>query len=121
MKVQAQEEKNHAMKFFEFLSDRDERIALAAIEKPPVDFLSPEEVFKKALGHEKKVTFLINKLYELANKVEDNAAAVLLHWFINEQVEEEKNPTKILEDIKRTKSDPVALLMLDRELAKREG
>jgi ferritin len=121
MKVQFKEEQNHAMKMFEFLNDRNTKVVLEPIAQPPADFASAGEVFAKVLEHEKKVTALIHKLYETAQKANDNAACVFLQWFITEQVEEEKNAVKILETIKMIKPDSAALIMLDRELAKREG
>jgi len=120
MKVQAKEEISHAMKMFDFLCDRGQRVMLEAISKPASTFSSPKEVFEEALKHEKKVTGLINSLYELSNQLKDNASLVFLGWFINEQVEEEKNPSAILEKIKMIKPDSGALLILDEVLGKRE-
>ena len=120
MKKQAGEEKVHAMKIFEFLVDRGVRVVLEAISQPPSEFSSVKDIFEQTVKHEKKVTALINNLYDISQKVNDQASMVFLHWFITEQVEEEKNPTKILEDIKMIKPDSGAILILDRELARRE-
>lgn len=121
LKVQAKEETTHAMKIFEFLNDRGARVTLQAIPQPPIDFSSPKDIFEKALDHEKKVTAMINNLYAVAADVKDTATGVFLHWFINEQVEEEKQAALILETIKMVHGDSgAALIMLDRELAKRE-
>ena len=120
MKVQAKEENMHGMKIFDFLVDRGEKVILEVIDQPPSEFASAEEIFSKVLEHEKKVTGLINKLYALSKEVNDNAASVFLHWFIDEQVEEEKNASQILDTIKMIKGESVPLIMLDRELAKRE-
>ncbi|MCX5702048.1 MAG: ferritin [Candidatus Omnitrophica bacterium] len=119
MRVQAKEENEHGMKMFDFLADRGERIALEAISQPPSDFSSAQEVFEETLKHEKKVTALINQLYDIASKVDDKASQIFLQWFITEQIEEEKNANSILETIKSIKSYSAALIMLDRELAKR--
>ena len=121
MKIQAKEEMSHAMKFFEFLNDRGEKVILEQIAQPPAKFASPEDVFKKSLSHEKKVTSLINKLYDLANKLKDTSASIMLQWFITEQVEEEKNASLVLEKLKLVSSSSPALLMLNAELGKREG
>jgi ferritin len=121
MKIQAKEENIHAMKIFDFLNDRGVKVVLQAIAQPPVEFTSAKEIFEITLGHEKKVTAMINKLYELSQELGDNASRVFLQWFITEQVEEEKNPAKILDVIKMIKGEGAALIMLDRELAKREG
>lgn len=121
MKIQAKEETGHGMKIFEFLVDRGIRVILKAIPQPTIDFSSPQDVFEKTLEHEKKVTGLINKLYGTSKQAEDNAAQVFLQWFITEQVEEEKNATHILEMLKAIKPRSAAMIMLDKELAKREG
>ncbi len=120
MKKQAGEERMHAMKMFDFLCDRGERVVLEAIPQPPSRFASAKEIFEETLKHEKKVTALINNLYDLAAKVNDPAAMVFLQWFITEQIEEEKSPAQILEHLKMIKPDSGAILFLDKELAKRE-
>jgi ferritin len=119
MRQQVKEEMVHAMKMFEFLGDRGERVILEAIAKPPSDFSSPKGVFEETLKHEKKVTSLINKLYDLASKVDDKAAVIFLQWFVTEQVEEEKSASDILEKLKVAKPDSAALLMLDSMMGKR--
>jgi ferritin len=120
MKVQAKEEMNHALKFFGFLIDRGERVELAAIAKPDADFSSVKDVFEKTLEHEKLVTASIHKLYKLAESVDDSAAEVLLHWYIDEQVEEEKNAMDILGKLEFVgdKKSP-GILMLDKALGER--
>jgi ferritin len=120
-RVQFKEEISHGMKMFEFLVDRGERIILEAIPQPETEFSSALNVFDETLKHEKKVTALIHSLSELANKVGDHAGVVFLQWFITEQVEEEKNASFIIETLKMIKPDSAALIMLDRELAKRGG
>jgi ferritin len=121
MKVQYKEEVSHGMKMFGFLVDRGVRVTLQAIPQPELDFASALEVFEKTLAHEKKVTSLIDNLSDLAKEASDNASVVFLQWFISEQVEEEKNANSILDTIKVIKPDSAALIMLDRELARREG
>lgn len=78
MKIQAKEELMHAMKLYTFLNDVGEKVELEAISKAPVLFASPLDVFKQTLAHEKKVTIMIDNLYNLAQKTGDNAAAICL-------------------------------------------
>ncbi len=120
MKVQYKEEVAHAMKMFEFLNDRGAQVLLQAIPQPTLEFNSTLEVFEETLKHEQKVTGLINALYELAQKANDHASGVFLQWFISEQVEEEKSATEIIQTLKMIKSEGAPLIMLDRELARRE-
>ncbi len=107
------------MKFFQFLSDRGERVALKEIPKPPFEFKSALDVFEKTLEHEKKVTQMINNLYSLAKEVNDNAAQIFLQWFITEQVEEEKNASDILTKLKRITPDSGGFFMLNRALGEK--
>ena len=119
MRAQSEEEREHAMKFFDYLNDRGGSVELAAIAQPPGEFQSPLDVFQQALEHERKVTGLIHRLYELALKESDYATQAHLQWFITEQVEEEKNASQVIEQIKMTGGQPGALFVLDRELAAR--
>jgi len=119
MKVQSQEEYGHALKLFEYINDRNGHVLLQAIEQPPADFATPLTIFQQVLEHEQEVTAKINKLYELAIKENDYPTQVMLQWFINEQVEEEKNASQIIEQLKMIGDHPAGLIMLDRHLASR--
>lgn len=119
MRQQSREELEHAMKFFDFLLDRGERVELQAIEAPPYAFRSPLDTFEQALEHEKEVTARINTLYELAVQENDFPAQVMLNWFVTEQVEEEKSATEVAERLRMAGEDSAALLLLDGELGNR--
>jgi ferritin len=119
MRVQHQEETAHAMKLFDHVIDRGGRVTLQAIDQPPAEFQSQLEMMQLVVGHERKVTGLIHRLYDLAVKESDPATQVLLQWFITEQVEEEKTAGQIAEQLKMIGDQGVALLMLDRELGTR--
>ncbi len=119
MRLQSQEEVSHAMKFFDHLNERGGSVVLQAIDQPPSEFKSPLEMFQQALAHEQKVTGMINKLYALAVKENDYPAQVELQWFVTEQVEEEKNATEIVEQLKMVGEHGPSLLMIDRQLGAR--
>jgi ferritin len=120
MRLQSNEEVEHAMKLFEFLNDRAGRVKLQAIQQPPVEFASPVAVFQEALAHEQKVTKSIHDLYALVVQENDYPTQVMLQWFIDEQVEEEKNAGDIVAQLKRIGDSATALFMLDRQLASRD-
>jgi len=119
MKIQAKEETAHADRFYAFLMDRGEKVEFLEIAKPENDFTSVLHIFEKALKHEKFITARINKLYELAKKTDDNPTKVMLQWFITEQVEEEKNPTVMIEKLKLIKEGTGGFFYLDKEAGKR--
>lgn len=118
-KIQAEEEREHAMRFYNFMVDRGANIVLKAIEQPPTNFKSILEMFEATLEHEKKVTASINKIYELAMKEGDYPTQVMLYWFIDEQVEEEANAMEIIEKIKIVGEKSGSILWIDKELGSR--
>jgi ferritin len=119
-RTQAEEEQTHAMKFFDFINDRGGRVVLKAIDQPPTEYGTPLEVFEEILKHEQKVTSLIYKIYEAALKENDYPTQVMLHWFINEQVEEEKNAGLIIDQLKMLGASVAGLYNYDRHVGKRE-
>jgi ferritin len=119
MRVQAREEEEHAMKFFGYVYDRGGRVQLKALDQPPFEWASTLEAFQQVLEHEQKVTSLIHNLYALAVKENDYASQVMLQWFIDEQVEEEKNAATIVEQLKMIEARGSAILYLDHELGER--
>jgi len=119
MRVQEREENFHAMKFFDYVLSRQGKVTLAAIDAPPTRWKNPLDVFESVYEHEQKVTSLINKLATLAQKEDDHATGVLLHWFINEQVEEEANADALVQKLKLIGDNSSGLFLLDQELAAR--
>ena len=121
MRMQWQEELSHAMKLYEYVNDRGGRAMLKAIPQPPTEFKSLLDVFQQVLDHERVVTGMINHLYEGAVKENDYPTQVMLQWFISEQVEEEKNASEIIEQLKMIGDQGAAVIMLDRHLGMRGG
>ena len=119
MRIQWQEELQHGLKFYDMLVDRDVKVSLRELPQPETEFGTPEEAFKTVLDHEKKVTKLINELYQLATKENDYPLQNLLQWFIDEQVEEENNARDILNQLKLIGDNGTGLYMLDREMGQR--
>jgi ferritin len=120
-RVQAREEQDHALKFFDYLCARGGRAILKQIAAPPTIWKTPLEAFETQLDHELKVTDLINNLVNLAMEEKDHATVNFLQWFVSEQVEEEENARTILDQLKMISQEKgVGLLyMLDKELAAR--
>lgn len=119
LKLQYNEEVEHAMKFCDYLSERGGQVVLQAIEAHPAEFGSPVEIFAKVLSHEQHVTALIHGLYELALAEKDFATQNFLQWYISEQVEEEAAASSILEKLKLAPANSGAILYIDKELGGR--
>jgi len=120
LKIQAKEEVGHAMKFFEFINERNGKVVLETIEKPKVDWSSPVEAFKDVYEHEQKITSYIHNLVELARKNNDYATENFLAWFVAEQVEEEAQSYEIYQKLQKCEESAVGLFNLDYYLGKRE-
>ena len=119
MRIQTQEEMVHAMKFFDHIVERDGRAILLALDQPKTSWSSPLEAFQEAYKHEQYITSRINDLVKLANRENDNAAAIMLQWFVTEQVEEEASTSKVAQMLELIGDSGQGLLMLDRELGTR--
>ncbi len=118
---QSREETMHALKFYQYVVDRDAVVELQPIAKPKHKFKSPLDVFEHSLKQEQLVTKQINDLYDVAEQVKDHASKNLLLWFLNEQMEEEKTVRDMLDRLQLAGNDPASLLVLDREAGQRQG
>ena len=121
LRTQAQEEVDHAMRFYTFIIDRGGRVRLQDLGTPAAEFSSLLEVFEQSLDNERAVTRAINELYTLTTKEQDYASQAFLNWFVTEQVEEEKTVESIIDDLKRVGGAGDALYMLDKDLGGRTG
>ncbi|UXM85481.1 ferritin [Methanococcus aeolicus] len=119
LKVQYQEELDHAMKFYNYVLERGGKIELAAIEKPKNKWLSILEVFENGYEHEQIITESINNLMDLAVSEKDYATINMLQWYIDEQVEEESSFLEIIDKLKLLDGDKRGLFMLDKDLGQR--
>jgi len=119
--LQYQEEQEHATRIYNYLIGQDAKVVLQEIAKPPKKFGSLLETYEDSLAHEQEMTRNLNELSDYALKEKDHATYNLLQWFVNEQVEEEKNATEIVERLKLGGESGNSLIMLDRELAQRKA
>ena len=117
--IQAQEERDHAMLFYQYLQNNNEKVTLEAIAKPDKALNSPMDVLKAGLEHEEYVTSLINEIYAAAYDVRDFRTMQFLDWFVKEQGEEETNANDLISKMELFGSDPKSLYMLNSELGAR--
>lgn len=119
MKVQAGEEHEHADKFFKYLSERGGKISLGALAAPKCEYKTPLEAFRTSLAHEQKVSASILAIYELAQAEKDYPTLSFLKWFLDEQVEEEKNVSDVIAKLELIGDNPNGLFHMDKLAAKR--
>ena len=111
---QADEEKQHAMKFVQYLLDTKGGLAIPAIPAPAATFATAEDAVGAALKWEQEVTGQITALMDLAVKQNDYLAQSFLQWFIDEQLEEVVKMDRLLSVIKQ--SGEKNLLMVEAYL-----
>ena len=117
--IQAQEERDHAMLFYQYLQNNNQKVTLEAIAKPDKVLDSDMTVLKAGLEHEQYVTSLINDIYAAAYDVKDFRTMQFLHWFVKEQGEEETNANDLITKMELFGSDAKSLYMLNSELGAR--
>lgn len=118
-KIQAQEERDHAMLFYQYLHNNCAKVTLGTIAKPDKVLDSDMTVLKAGLEHEMYVTDLINNIYAAAHEVKDFRTMQFLDWFVKEQGEEETNAESLVKKYELFGDDPKSLYMLDNELGAR--
>ncbi|WP_352399069.1 ferritin [Anaerotignum sp.] len=118
-KIQAQEERDHAMLFYQYLHNNNQHVEFQAIDKPDIHMETLMDPLKAALAHEEYVTDLIHKIYAAAQQVNDFRTTQFLDWFVKEQGEEETNANNLITKMELFGSDPKGLYMLDNELKAR--
>ena len=118
-KIQAQEERDHAVLFMEYLQQNGESVVLDAIAKPDKEFKEFIDPLKVAAEHERYVTGLIHNIYDAAYQDKDFRTMQFLDWFVKEQAEEEDTANNLVTRFGLFGSDAKGLYMLDSELAAR--
>lgn len=118
-KIQAQEERDHAMLIIQYLQNNGEAVVLEAIDKPGIALNSAKDVLAEGLKHEQYVTGLIHNIYDAAYSVKDFRTMQFLDWFVKEQGEEENNADSLIKKFELFGDDPKSLYMLDNELSAR--
>lgn len=119
MRVQFQEETTHALKFLDFVTERQGAVKLEPIQQVPTEWSGILNVMEAVYEHELIVTELIYNCQETAEKEKDRATASMLQWFVDEQIEEEANVDAIISQLKLIGENGQAIYLLDKELGSR--
>ena len=118
-KVQAQEERDHALLFIQYLLNNSEQVVLTEIAMPANEYPDFSAPLKAGFEHECFVTASINNIYGEALAIKDFRTTQFLDWFIKEQGEEEKNADELIQKYALFGQDSKSLYLLDAELATR--
>ena len=118
-KVQAKEEIEHGMILFEYVLGRKSQVHLAQIAMPRFELNSPLEVFEQIYNHERSITDAIDSVANMTEGECDLATRNFVDWYLEEQIEEENQVSRIISKLKTFGCEKSALYLIDRELASR--
>lgn len=118
MHRQSEEEREHMLKLFHYISESDGHALAPAIAQPPHEFPSVQIMFDEVYKHEQKVTASIHKIVELCYKENDYSTLNFMQWYIEEQREEETLMRGILDKIKLIGNGGQSLYYIDKEIEK---
>jgi ferritin len=116
MHRQSDEEREHMLRLFGYLSEMDAHAFTPAIDQPPHEFSSVREMFEQVYAHEQKVTAAINQLVTLSTEQQDHSTLNFLQWYVEEQREEEALMRHILDKIRLIGDGPQSLYYIDKEV-----
>lgn len=117
--VQAQEERDHALLFMQYMQNNSLKVTLEALDKPDKVYSSHMDALKYGLEHEQYVTSLIHTIYDAAYSTKDFRTMQFLDWFVKEQGEEETNAETLIRKMELFGGDSKGLYALDQELGTR--
>jgi len=98
---QADEERDHAMRFVHYLDNAGGQVEIPTIPAPRTNFKNVADAVRLALNHEVRVTNQINGLVDLALKESDHISRDMLSWFVKEQLEEVSSMDNLLKVVQR--------------------
>jgi ferritin len=116
---QAEEEREHAMKFVRYLFDTGAELRVPSIPAAKYAFESAEAAVKGALDWETQVTGQIIGLMDIAVSKNDYLSQGFLQWFVDEQLEEIQKMDGLLSVVRR--SGEKNLLMVEAYLVHNGG
>lgn len=118
-KVQAQEERDHAMLIMQYMQNNGKKISLGEIKAPNITYSNHKIPLDESLKHEQFITESIHNIYDSAYNTKDYRTMQFLDWFVMEQGEEEKNSEELIRKYELFGTDSKGLYMLNSELAAR--
>lgn len=115
----ANEERNHMMKFLEYVLERGAKVSIQPIPGPGPNPSGIYDCFEKAFAQEVDNTSQIYKIVKMSLEEEDWITWNFLQWFVKEQNEEETLIMGMLDKLKisgEPKASDEMLYVIDKDL-----
>jgi len=97
--AQSDEERMHMLKFIKYINERGGKAIIPALKQPGKENSFVKKMFEEVLKHEQFISSSINNIVALCVTEKDFTTQHWIQWFVNEQIEEEANATKILDKL----------------------
>ena len=91
--VQAQEERDHALLFMQYMQNNSAKVTLEAIDRPDKKLVALKDPLVAGLEHEQYVTSLIHNIYDAAYSVKDFRTMQFLDWLSRSRGKRRRTPT----------------------------
>jgi len=112
--AQSDEERMHMLKFMKYINERGGHAIVASLKEPSREFGSVKTLFEEVLKHEHFISASINNIVGMCVTERDFTTQQWLQWFVNEQIEEEANATRIIDKLKLIGDG--SLYLFDRDI-----
>jgi ferritin len=117
--AQAEEERMHMMKIFNFINERGGHAVVPSFEQPPASFEGIKKLFDQVMAHEQYISGSINDIVALTIEEKDFATNNWVQWFVTEQVEEESTVQAIIDKLNMLGDQQ--MYMFDRDIMGMRG
>lgn len=113
----ADEERTHMMKIVEYLKDKGSMPVTPSCPELTKCYSGIKEVMTLSLEHERMITGKLNNIYTTALAEKDNVTVIFMHWFLNEQIEEEGQLMDLISQLEILGETGVGVMMFDELLS----
>lgn len=112
--AQAEEEHMHMLKLIHYINDSAGNAIIPAFRQPPVSYSDVRKMFEQVYAHEQHITASISEIVSVTIAEKDYTTNHWIQWYVNEQIEEEKNSRSILDKLKLLGNE--SLYNFDRDI-----
>ncbi len=117
-KKQSGEEREHMMRLFNYITEMGGMAISPEVTGIESNFTGLRDIFLMALEMEIKITESFNNMTLQCHNAKDFQTAKFLQWYLDEQMEEEKNARRLLEIYDLIGTEDGGLYRIDKEVEK---
>jgi ferritin len=112
--AQAEEEHRHMLKLLHYINDSGGQAIVPKFNKPPESYADVKKLFEQVYSHAQHITASISEIVAVTIAEKDYTTHHWIQWYVNEQIEEERNSRAILDKLKLLGNE--SLYLFDRDI-----